>query len=77
MKLTELADQYLAQAEALLQRIHRLKLRLEKLGGNDRLIMKRRIMSLYCDTAECRRLATHLKNHSKGEAPDEQNSLQP
>ncbi len=77
MKLTNLADQYLQQANALLERIHRLTPQLHRLNGNEKLAMKRRILSLYVDAAECRRCAAHLKNYQKGEHPDDQNNLQP
>ena len=75
MELTELADEYLKQANKLLERIHRLNKRLPHLSGNDRLALKRRIMSLYVDAAECRKYAQHMKNYRKGEQNDEQNNL--
>ncbi len=65
MELNELAEQYLQQSHNLLERVHRLKECVDSLNGNDKLIMKRRIMSLYVDAAECRRYALHLKNRKK------------
>ena len=76
MELNELAEQYLQLSHLLLERIHRLKGCVNRLSGNDKLIMKRRIMSLYIDAAECRRCALHLKSCKKGVTNNEQNNLQ-
>ena len=65
MELNELAKQYLEQSHILLKRIHRLKDYMNSLSGNDKLMLKRRIMSLYIDAAECRRCALHLENRNK------------
>ena len=65
MELNELANQYLQQSNILLERIHRLKSYVNSTNGNDKLILKRRIMSLYIDAAECRRCALHLENRNK------------
>lgn len=75
MELKELSDQYLQRSHALLERIHLLKRCVDRLSGNNKLIMKRRIMSLYLDAAECRRCAMHLLNFKKGVSTDEQNNL--
>ncbi len=76
MQLSELKEQYLIQSQKLLKRIHELNIEVNRLKGNDRIIMKRRILSLYSDAAECRRIATVLANYRK-EVKNEQNNLQP
>lgn len=65
MQLSELKEQYLSQAQNLLRRIHDLNARAKLLKGNDLIILKRRIFSLYVDAAECRRIATVISDHNK------------
>ncbi len=65
MQLSQLRKQYLAQSQRLLQRIHELNVEANRLKGNDRIILKRRILSLYSDAAECRRIATVIADHRK------------
>ncbi len=78
MELNELGQQYLIAADCLTKRIHHLNRIVKMLKGNDLIIMKRRILSLYIDAAECRRCADRLINyHKKGAASNEQNDLQP
>ncbi len=76
MKLYILGRQYLSLADKLTQRIHRLTRESKKLSGVDLILMKRRILSLYIDAAECRRCAERLINYHKGEQAYEQNNLQ-
>lgn len=76
MELYELGKQYLIASQALTLRIHQLNTRVKKLQGNDLIVMKRRILSLYIDAAECRRCAQRLMNY-KGEMKYEQNNIQP
>ncbi len=76
MELYELGRQYLAEAEKITLRIHRLNREVKLLQGNDLIVMKRRILSLYIDAAECRRCAERLINYHKGDTSNEQNSLQ-
>ena len=60
MTLQELGKQYLEQADILTERIAELRKRAKKLTGEDVIIMKRRILSLYNDVAELRRTAVKL-----------------
>ena len=80
MNLYELGEQYLAQSKAIALRIHRLNSEIKKLQGNDLIVMKRRILSLYIDAAECRRCSERLINYNvkcKGETYYDQNNIQP
>ena len=77
MKLHNLGQEYLKTADALTSRIHELNRELKTMQGNDLIVMKRRILSLYIDAAECRRCAERLSNYNKGDAIYEQNNLQP
>ncbi len=65
MQLFELGQQYEATAEALLLRIHQLNAIAKTLHGNDLILMKRRIVSLYSDSAECHRCAEFLKSYER------------
>ncbi len=76
MELYELGKQYLSVSQALTSRIHQLNAEVKKLQGNDLIVMKRRILSLYIDAAECRRCSERLMNY-KGETNYEQNNIQP
>jgi len=76
MELYELGVQYLAQSKAITLRIHQLNAEVKKLQGNDLIVMKRRILSLYIDAAECRRCSERLMTY-KGETNYEQNNIQP
>ncbi len=76
MELYELGKQYLSLSKAITSRIHQLNLEVKKLQGNDLIVMKRRILSLYIDAAECRRCSERLMNY-KGETNYEQNNIQP
>ncbi len=60
MTLQELGKQYLEQADLLSERIAELRKEAKKLTGEDVIIMKRRILSLYNDVAELRRTAVKL-----------------
>jgi hypothetical protein len=64
MELYELGKQYLIASETLTLRIHQLNAEVKKLKGNDLIIMKRRLLSLYIDAAECRRCAQRLMNYN-------------
>lgn len=77
MELNALGKQYLQRADELFVRIHRLNAESRKLNGNALIIMKRRILSLYADAAECRRCAALLINYRKGDTDSEQNDIQP
>lgn len=76
MELYELSKQYLSLSKAITSRIHQLNFEVKKLQGNDLIVMKRRILSLYIDAAECRRCSERLMNY-KGETNNEQNNIQP
>ena len=76
MLLSKLGAEYLQQAKKLLQRIQRLNTAVKSANGNDKIVLKRRILSLYSDAAECRRISTLLMNYGK-ETSYEQNNLQP
>lgn len=65
MELYDLGQQYLNQADTLISRIHALNRQSDKLSGNDKILMKRRISSLYSDAAECRRYAKILINYKE------------
>ena len=60
MTLEELGRQYLEQAKVLTEHIHELNKEAKKLTGEDLILMKRRILSLYNDVAECKKTALHL-----------------
>ncbi len=77
MDLKQLGEQYQRQSDILIERIHKLNSKLKLVKGNELIVMKRRIFSLYTDAAECRRYAALLKNYKKGEPHNEQNDLQP
>ena len=77
MELHQLGKQYLQRADILLERIHRLKAESKNLSGTDLILMKRRILSLYTDAANCRKHANWLLNYRKGDTKNEQNNLQP
>ena len=63
MNLEQLGKQYLERSQILVERIHKLNNSLPKLTGNDKILMKRRIVSLYCDAAECRNHAKKLMSY--------------
>lgn len=67
MELFQLGAEYLQHADELLSRIHVLSKKIKTLKGNELIMMKRRILSLYIDAAECRRLAKYLMNYKKGD----------
>ncbi len=75
MQLEEIGYQYLTQAERLLNHIHSLNKTINSLSGNNKILMKRRIVSLYSDAAECRRYANILINYRKGAKRNEQNNI--
>ena len=60
MTLFELGHEYLKRSEELMARIHKLAPEVKKLKGNELIVMKRRILSLYNDAAECKRCAIKL-----------------
>lgn len=61
MELFELAEQYFVCATVLSERIKTLNSQLKLLQTNkDKIIIKRRIISLYSDVLECRRCAKKL-----------------
>lgn len=68
MELSQLGEQYLQRADILLERVHRLNAEVKNLSGTDLILMKRRILSLYTDAAQCRKHATLLINYRKGES---------
>lgn len=65
MELSDLGREYLHRANLLLKRIHELNAVCQKLKGNEKIVLKRRIMSLYIDAAECRRLAKLLIEYER------------
>lgn len=68
MQISELGKQYLETAVRLSERVHLLCKEIDSVTGNEKLLLKRRIASLYNDIAECRKYAQRLINyHSKGE----------
>lgn len=75
MRLFQLGAEYLQRADELLSRIHVLSKNIKTLNGNEQIVMKRRILSLYIDAAECRRQAKHLMNYQKGDIENEQNNF--
>ena len=60
MELFELGKEYLTRAELLIEKIHKLNRLADSLEGNEKILMKRRILSLYCDALECRKCAKML-----------------
>ena len=68
MTLEELGRQYLENVDILTARIHVLNKQINTLTGNDKIILKRRIASLYFDAAECRSHAKKLINYHKKES---------
>ena len=76
MLLSTLGAEYMQQSQRLLQRIQRLNAAVRSADGNDKIVLKRRILSLYSDAAECRRISALLMNYGK-ENEYEQNDLQP
>lgn len=74
--LFTLGAEYLKRSQELLQRIKKLNVAVRSASGNDRILLKRRILSLYSDAAECRRISALLMDYRKEERY-EQNHLQP
>ncbi len=64
MTLFELGKQYSERCDAIMERIHSLTPQMKKMKGKELIIMKRRILSLYNDAAECRRCAIRLMSYS-------------
>ena len=60
MTLQEMGQQYLEQSKVLYDRIAELRKESSHLSGNEAIIMKRRILSLYEDAALCRQTANKL-----------------
>lgn len=67
MTLTELSRQYNCTAKRLLDRSKELKVLMDNLPKNQRIVMKRRIYLLNYDATECRRCAKILNQHSTKE----------
>jgi DNA-binding transcriptional LysR family regulator len=67
MELSDLGREYLERADRLLQRIHELNAICKDFTGNEKIVLKRRILSLYFDAAECRKLAKMLMSYKGGE----------
>ncbi|MEG1887330.1 MAG: hypothetical protein RR177_04310 [Oscillospiraceae bacterium] len=63
MQLEELGQQYIEQSRVLVKKIHDINAGLKTLEGNELLVLKRRIYSLYSDAADCRRLGEKLINY--------------
>ena len=60
INLETLGREYLTAAQNLTDRIHMLNKKSTTLSGNDKILIKRRIASLYYDAAECRNIAKKL-----------------
>lgn len=75
MDLFTLGQQYLFRADELLGRIHVLNEKLSALDGKEAVLMRRRIISLYTDAAECRRKAKHLMNYNEKETGYDKNDI--
>lgn len=67
MDLFTLGQQYLYRADELLGKIHILNSQIKLLCGNERILMQRRITSLYVDAAACRNCAKRLMNYHEKE----------
>ena len=63
MDLFELGNEYLRRSEILTERIHELNRIAETMTGKEKILIKRRIASLYSDAAECRKCAQMLINY--------------
>ncbi len=65
MELSGLGKEYLNRADILIEKIHKLNRLADSLSGNEKILMKRRILSLYCDALECRKCAKILISYKK------------
>ena len=65
MELSELGAEYLNRADILIEKIHKLNRLADSLENNEKILMKRRILSLYCDALECRKCAKMLIAYKK------------
>ena len=65
MELFELGAEYLKRAELLIEKIHKLNKLTDSLRDNEKILMKRRILSLYCDALECRKCAKLLISYKR------------
>lgn len=65
MELVDLGYEYLRRSEELINHIHNLKERCKGLCGNEKVVMKRRIYSLYSDAASCRQLALMMISYGR------------
>lgn len=72
MELHELGAQYLKRADILVERIHELNALADRLSGDEKATLKRRISSLYAEAAECRTCATILINYRRKDERFEQ-----
>lgn len=75
MTLYELGCQYRTRSVELLTRVREIRKSLPTTTGNDQVVLKRRILSLYQDAAECRRLADKLMNYYEGSEPHGSNDI--
>ena len=66
MTLYELGCEYRDRAIRLGEHIQTVRKLLPTTTGNDLVVLKRRILSLYHDAAECRRVAEKLMNYYEG-----------
>ncbi len=77
MELNELGNEYLKRCNILLNRISELKRLAEKLNGDEKILIKRRIAMLYDDAEHCRSCAYILINyHRRDEQHDVEMQIQ-
>lgn len=65
MELFDLGHEYLERSETLIKHIHKLNEQCDGMCGNEKVVMKRRIYSLYSDAANCRKLAMMMISYGK------------
>lgn len=77
MNLYELGLEYEKRAIELTRHIHSLNQILNRLTGERKTAMRRRIYLLYTDASECRKQAKKLKEYYDRRNTNGQNDIQP
>lgn len=77
MELYELGLEYLSRCEILLDRIRELNAMSEKISGDQKILLKRRVAMLTSDVSHCRECALILINYRRKDDRYDQKQIQP
>ena len=77
MELYELGLEYLSRCEILLDRIRELNAMSEKISGDQKILLKRRVAMLTSDVSRCRDCALILINYRRKDDRYDQKQIQP